>query len=205
LLAKRYAHLCDCPLAAPPVIAQAYRTQVQVLAQVLLPQVRAREHALSTLGRLFAQHPAAPIFSSLPGAGDLLAPALLVKFGDQRDRFATPGAVQALAGTCPVTARSGKKRLIKFRQGCDKEFRRIAQQFARASLGKSGWADAYWQEVRPHCASDSHAYRILANRWLAIIWKLWQTEQPYDEAYHLRQRVLHRQPRCALHAGQALA
>ena len=28
-----------------------------------------------------------------------------------------------------------------------------------------------------------------SRRWLAIAWKIWQTQQPYDEAYHLRQRA----------------
>jgi len=40
--------------------------------------------------------------------------------------------------------------------------------------------------------SKSHAYRCLANRWLGIIWKLWQTGQVYDEAYHLQQINEHR-------------
>jgi transposase len=195
LVPRRYADLSTPTPEANSAVVQAYRHPVQVLAQVLLPQVRCRQQALAELGRLFKGHPDVFIFESLPGAGELLAPGLLVKFGDHRDRFPTPADVQALAGTCPVTLRSGKKKVIKFRHGCDKEFRRIAQQFARASVAESGWAAAYWSEIRPHCGSDSHAYRVLANRWLAIIWKLWQTGQPYDEAYHLQQRALRRKPR----------
>ncbi len=165
---------------------------MQTLTHILLPQVRCRTQALAPLEQLFHQHPDAPLFDARPGAGPLLAPAWLAKFGDHRDRFPAAAAVQALAGTCPVTVPSGKRQLVKFRHGCDKEFRRIAQQFALASLTPSGWASAYWQEIRPHCDSDSHASRILANRWLAIIWKLWQTRQPYDEAYHLQQRARRR-------------
>ena len=192
LIPVRYARLLEPAPAAHPAVMQAYRSQVQTLAHILLPQVRARTQALAQLEQLFQQHPDAPIFDSLPGAGPLLAPALLAKFGDHRDCFPAAADVQALAGTCPVTERSGKRKLVKFRRGCDKEFRRIAQQFALASLAQSGWASAYWQEIRPHCDSDSHASRILANRWLAIIWKLWQTRQPYDEAYHLQQRARRR-------------
>jgi transposase len=195
LIPKRYAHLIETVPVAAPAAMQAYHDHVRVLAQVLLPQVRCRNQALTQLGRLFEQHPDAPIFASLPGAGNLLAPGLLAKFGDHRDRFPTPVGVQALAGTCPVTERSGKKKLVKFRHGCDKEFRRIAQQFARASLLESSWAAAYWDELRPTCASDSHAYRALANRWLAVIWKMWHDSKPYDEAYHLQQRALRRKPR----------
>lgn len=192
LIPVRYARLLEPAPAAHPAVVQAYRSQVQTLAHVLLPQVRCRTQALAQLEPLFQQHPDAPLFDSLPGAGPLLAPGLLAKFGDHRDRFPAAADVQALAGTCPVTERSGKRKLVKFRRGCDKEFRRIAQQFALASLAQSGWASAYWQEIRPHCDSDSHASRILANRWLAIIWKLWQTRQPYDEAYHLQQRARRR-------------
>jgi transposase len=55
--------------------------------------------------------PVLPWSPSLPGAGELLAPSLLAKFGDDRARFPTAGSVQALAGTCPVTDQSGKKRV----------------------------------------------------------------------------------------------
>jgi hypothetical protein len=41
--------------------------------------------------------------------------------------------------------------VVLFRRGCDREFRRIAQQFAKASVGQSGWALAYWRAVRPRC------------------------------------------------------
>jgi transposase len=195
LIPRRYARLVELFPTANPAVVQAYPGQVRALAQVLLPQVQGRTQALAQLSQLFEQHPDAFIFESLPGAGLLLAPALLAKFGDYRDRFPTPGDVQALAGTCPVTERSGKRRWVKFRHGCDKEFRRITQQFARASVPQSSWAAAYWHEIRPNCDSDSHAYRILANRWLAIVWKMWQDRKPYDEAYHLHQRALRRKPR----------
>jgi len=46
---------------------------------------------------------------------------------------------------------------------------------------------AAWPEV-----TKSHAYRCLANRWLGIIWKLWQSRELYDEAYHLQQIQRHR-------------
>jgi len=159
------------------------------------PQVRCRVQAIAQLDTWFDQHPDALIFQSLPGTGDLLAPGLLVKFGDHRDRFPQVRDVQALAGTCPVTERSGKRKVVRFRHGCDREFRRFAVQFARASKLQSGWAAEYWQEIRPHCDSDAHADRILANRWLAIIWKMWQDRKPYDETYHLQQRALRRKPK----------
>jgi transposase len=195
LISRRYAQLMAPRPEASPSAVQAYRDLVRILAELLLPQVQRRSQALSLLRQLLSQHPDAFIFESLPGTGDLLAPALLAKFGDHRDRFPTAGSVQALAGTCPVTKASGKRRIVLFRRGCDREFRRIAQQFAHASISQSGWALAYWRDVRPHCASDSDAYRRLANRWLAIIWRMWQDHTAYDETYHLQQRAQRRRPR----------
>jgi len=74
---------------------------------------------LRELQALFRQHPDYPISSPLPGAGELLEPALLVKFRDNRARFPTPASVQAPASTCPVTDRSGKRKVIRFRKARD--------------------------------------------------------------------------------------
>lgn len=178
-----------------PETVLIFQDEAAQLAALLSNMVRGKNQVLRELQSLFHQHPDAHIFGSLPGAGDFLAPALLAKFGDDRRRFPKPASVQSLAGTCPVTDESGKRKVIKFRRSCDREFRNIAQQWAIKSRPESLWASIYWEQVRPHCSSRSHAYRCLANRWLAIAWKLWQTQRPYDEAYHLRQRALHSKPR----------
>jgi transposase len=182
------------PRACPEIVL-AYASEASLLAHLLLDTVQAKIDALRDLDKLFGQHPDRHIFNSLPGAGQLLAPSLLIKFGDDRQRFPSVASVQSLAGTCPVTDASGKRKVIKFRRSCDKQFRHITQQWARCSLRKSAWANTYWRRVRPHCDSNSHAYRCLANRWLAIAWKLWQTQQEYDEDYHLQQCALRRKPR----------
>lgn len=177
------------PEAAPPVV-EAYQQEGVLLAGLLLTLVQKRRALIRQMGLLFEQHPDHAVFASLPGAGPQLAPALLAKFGDDRSRFPTPAAIQSLAGSCPVTDSSGKRRTIRFRRACDREFRHIAQEWARCSLRSSLWAQAYWSQVRPRCSSDSHALRCLANRWLAVAWSLWQHHQPYDEAFHLHQRAL---------------
>lgn len=191
-------------------LTQIYSQRTQQMARLALEVIQTRRGALQELKRLFEQHPDREIFASLPGAGELLAPSLLAKFGDRRERYPDPAIVQALAGTCPVTDQSGKRRRVLFRRACpveysfaafaleydlfhracDKEFRRIMQQFAKASVPESVWAAAYWQEVRPHCDSDAHAYRCLANRWVAIIWRMWQDRKPCGI------RLLARDPCC---------
>ena len=194
-LPARFARLqADYPPSSPETVL-VYQDEAVQLAQLLLASLQTKKQAQKSLSSLFAQHPDHAIFASLPGAGALLAPALLVKFGDDRQRFPSPAGLQALAGTCPVTEQSGKRKRVKFRYACDREFRHLAQQWAIASLSTSVWANTYWNQLRPRCHSDSHAYRCLANRWLVIAWKLWQTRTVYDEAYHLQQRAKRSRPR----------
>ena len=192
-----FARLTEPQPVASPETIQIYQAEAVQLADLLLTQIQLTHTVERELRELFRQHPDYATFHSLPGAGPLLGPALLAHFGDDRARFPSPAGLQALAGTCPVTDSSGKHRAIKFRQACDHAFRHVAQQWAIESLRTSAWAQAYWQQARPRCDSDSHAYRCLANRWLSVAWKLWQTQATYDEAYHLQQRRARSQPRTA--------
>jgi len=190
-----FARLIQCQSMTNPSIITIFQDQAVLLARLLADMIHTKNKALRELKKLFICHPDHAVFSSLPGAGNFLAPALLAKFGDDRQRFSSPQAIQAIAGTCPVTKASGKSKRVIFRRHCDKEFRTVTQQWAIESLRVSVWANTYFQAVRPHCKSASHAYRCLANRWLGIAWKIWQDRVSYDEEYHLRQRALRTKPR----------
>ncbi len=191
--AAAYDRLKTEQAQASPVTVAAYQEDAVMLAQMLTQIKRYISQTEKTIADLFQQHPDAPVFSSLPGTGACLAPALLVKFGDHRNRFPTAASVQALAGTCPVTVQSGKRRTVHFRQACDHEFRTYAQQWAVASLKQSPWAIAYVENARRRGHSYNRACRALANRWLAIAWKLWQTGQVYDQSHHMAHTLLFRE------------
>jgi len=180
---------------ADPDIISACQDEARGLATILLEMIRLKRDNLKQLQKLLDQHPDQEIFASLPGTGVYLQAALISKFGDHRQRFPNPDRVQALAGTSPVTISSGKSKYVRFRRSCDHEFRHIVQQWAKLSLRSSVWANAYYSRVRPNCDSESHAFRCLSNRWLAILWRLWQDRKPYDEIYHLQQRALRSKPR----------
>lgn len=194
LITRRYGQLLNAQTYATTQVAAAYASQAQTLARVTIGLVQERDQAQRQLRQAFAQHPDRFIFEPLPGAGEFLAPALLSKFRDCRARFPTAAVAQAVAGTSPVTVQSGKRRRVQFRRSCDKSFRYYATQFAKCSVRESAWAAAYFESVRPRCAKASHAYRCLANRWLAIIWRLWTDRVAYDEAVHLRNRHAGRRP-----------
>ncbi len=194
-LPKQYARFQQPVPQATRETILVYQPLAHLLATNLLALVKQQAASQRRLTRLFRQHPDAPIFLSFPGLGKWLAPALLAQFGDDRDRFPTPMRLQALAGTCPVTDQSGKRRRVKFRHACDKAFRQVAQQWAWCSLTTSVWANSYFQRHQARHLSANDALRRLANRWLAIAWKCWQTHTPYDAAYHWQQCRLRRQPR----------
>jgi hypothetical protein len=64
LISRRYAHLMEPAPEASPIAVAAYRDQIRILAELLLPQVLRRTEARSSLAQLFSQHPDAFIFDS---------------------------------------------------------------------------------------------------------------------------------------------
>jgi transposase len=169
--------------------SQHYMLLLVELLATIVSQIQAYERKLSDL---LDQHEDAFIFRSLPNTGDVTAAWLLGEIGDCRAKFEASSGMQALAGTCPVTVQSNKRRLIKFRVGCCKSFRNAMQQFARLSTrGQHGssWANGYLSDQLARGHSVSRGTRALANRWLAIIFRLWQDRVVYDERIHLRNRA----------------
>jgi hypothetical protein len=70
----------------------------QLLVEVLVGPLRAALQAVARFDREIAQlavtRPDYARFSTLPGAGPVLAPRLLAAFGDQRERYPSAAAVQ---------------------------------------------------------------------------------------------------------------
>jgi transposase len=192
---RKWYEALQCPTPeANPSLAEAYVGEITFLAGLLLSLIQEKKRATEEAHTLFLQHPDQAIFASLPGAGLLLRPRLLIMFGEDRERYPSPKAIRQLAGTCPVTKQSGKKKQVLFRKACNRDFRDTVQQFAMASVKQADWAAAYYQAAKARGHFKNSAFRCLANRWLGIIWKMWQTDRPYDEAYHLQQIHKHRRP-----------
>jgi transposase len=190
-----YERLCAPYPQAQAGLVTAYASEALPLAKALLASLQNEQENLRQLQKLFEQHTDAHLFAALPGVGAWLAPALLVKFGEDRKRFPAPEPLQSLAGTCPVTNQSGKKRSVLFRRSCDHAFRQITQQWARSAVAQSDWAAAYFDELSKRGLTPTHAYRCLANRLLAISWKLWHDKLLFDDAVLLQSRLLRRKPR----------
>ena len=133
----------------------------------------------STLLSFFHEHHA------LPGAGDILAPRLLVAFGEQRERYHSAAELQRYTGIAPVTESSGKKHWVHWRLQCPTFLRQTFVEWAGATIPRSFWAAAYYRQQRDKGCSHQAAVRALAFKWIRILYRCWQARTPYDESTYL--------------------
>jgi transposase len=137
------------------------------------------------IDRLFKEHPDAFIFDSLPGAGSVFAPRLLVAFGSDRERYESAESIQKYSGVAPVTERSGKSCWVHWRYSCPTFIRQSMVEWAGMSIRYSFWAEAYYNGQREKGKTHNVAVRSLAFKWLRILFRCWKDRRPYDEAKYL--------------------
>jgi len=175
--------------AAPLTKDVAVITAHQLQAEILVDQLRVALQAIDRYDKeIAAIAPTLPdyvLFSSLPGAGDLLAPRLLVAFGEQRDRFQGADEFQKYSGIAPVTERSGNKSWVHWRWQCPTFLRQTLIEWAAQTINKSYWAGAFYRQQREKGSSRQTAIRALAFKWIRILFRCWQTRTPYDESRYL--------------------
>jgi transposase len=90
------------------------------------------------IAQLVADHPEAPLFDSLPGAGKALVPRLIVAFGTRRERYESAYQMQCYSGIAPVRVASGKTQTIHFRRACPKFLRQTFHEYALALAPEIG-------------------------------------------------------------------
>jgi transposase len=168
---------------------------------VVLEQLEVTQGAVAAyrgaIEDFFASMPAAKWAASLPGGqSGTTVPALWAELGDAAGRWHTAQHLQGHAGAVPVTERSGKALVIKFRFACNTHLRAALQQLAFLSLGRSEWARAYYDRCRARGQAHQHALRALGAKWLKIIFVMWSRQVPYSEQFHLANIARHhlRQP-----------
>ena len=136
--------------------------------------------------QLVATHPEGALFASLPGAGPVLMPRLIVAFGTRRERYDSAYQVQCYSGIAPVKEASGKTSWVHFRRACPMFLRQTFHEFALHSIGQSEWAKAYYDHLRKDEKKTHHAaVRSLAYKWIRIIFRCWKDGKPYDEEVYL--------------------
>jgi transposase len=162
-----------------------------LLVQALVAQLRGTLQALAACDTAIAQcaqrHPDCSLVQTLPGAGPVFAPRLLVACGEQRARSAA-AALQQYAGLAPVTEQSGKKSWVHWRLQCPKCLRHTCVAWAAESIRHSFGAQVYDQQQRDKGKAHQAAVRALAYTWSRIRSRCWQERTPYDEAVSLQAR-----------------
>ncbi len=140
---------------------------------------------------LFATHSDSGLFGSLPGAGAKIAPRLLGEIGSDRALYDNPQGLQCMAGTAPVSFQSGKIHKVKIRRACNKQLRQTMHLFSDHSRAKCPWAATCYEAQRQRGKTHAQALRCLGQRWLKIIWKMWQTHTSYDPDLHSLNQYAH--------------
>ena len=74
------------------------------------------------------------------------------------------------------------------RLGQDAELLREEIRIKGCSHGQDPSASS---AILPAYRSHACALRCLGQRWLKILWKMWQTGTTYDEALHMRNQIQH--------------
>jgi transposase len=140
---------------------------------------------------LFARHPDHDLFGSLPGAGSKLAPRLLAEIGQDRTVFENAQALQCYAGTAPITFQSGQVHKTRIRWGCNTTLRSTVHLWVDLSRQRCSWAQIYYKAARDRGKTHACALRCLGQRWLKILWKMWQSRACYDAELHAKNQLAH--------------
>ena len=155
------------------------------LASQILQLIASIEKYDREIEQLFDEHQDASLFSSLPAAGEQMAPRLLCAFGADRSRFSSAEELQCYLGIAPVLEQSGTQSWVHWRYNCSKFLRQSVHEWAGITIKYSLWARAYYAMQRAKGKSHPIAVRALAYKWLRIIFRLWKTNTTYSEAKYL--------------------
>ena len=172
-------------------VAQAKRMLALSLVKMLRclsQQIAAYQQEINTL---FAQHPDHHIFASLPGGGIKLAPRLLAEIGADRSIFANAQSLQCYAGTAPISFQSGQIHRVQVRHACNRHLRAAIHLWVNQTHLRCPWANVYYRALRERGKSHATALRCLGQRWLKILFRMWQNRTTYAPDLHASNQLKH--------------
>jgi transposase len=170
-------------------IVTAGKMKVQTVVAQMRPLVKWIAEYNQQIAELFESHPDREVFSSFPCAKDVLAPRLLVAFGEDRSRYDDALEIQSFSGIAPVTKKSGQSRVVEKRLACPKFVRQTFQEYAAQSIKKRGWARNYYLRLRARGVKHYAAVRAVAYKWIRIMYRCWQEQAPYSEEQYMQSLI----------------
>ena len=145
------------PLTEDTAIIRPALLTVQTLVAQLRVLIAAIDDFDEEIAGISKEVPDYELFASLPGAGHIQAPRLLVAFGEDRDRFIDAAQVQCYAGIAPVIERSGNRCWVHWRFACSTFLRQTFVEWAGSTVTRSAWAGAFYRQQRSKGASHGVA------------------------------------------------
>lgn len=186
IFSKAHLFKASAPTTAAKSMLAVTLAKMLTALEVQLDEYRAR------IQKLYDDHPDKPWFGSLPIPQDgKTAPRLLAELGTDRERFDDAQALQCIAGTAPACYQSGKTQKCFFRRACNKYLRFAIHWFSDLSRNKCSWAAIYYKQKRDAGKSHACALRCLGQRWLKIIWRMWQSRSAYNPDLHQQNQIRH--------------
>ncbi len=167
-------------LRQDPIVEQAMRTETRAMLGVLDAVCGSVDQLATALGEAFAQHPDYEIITSFPGLADISGAIVLAEIGDDRARFADDRALQAFAGSAPVTRASGKSRTVTRRRTKNNRLAGIGYSWAFTAAARPSPTREHYLRRRERGDGHPAALRHLFNRMLGQLHHCLATGQTYD-------------------------
>lgn len=164
---------------------------LEAVALATVAQLLALQPHIDKMDRLIAEQskqvPQTKLMQSLPGAGKRLAPALaamaaLTTSGEKHNL----AALRCVSGVAPVEDKSGKRQRVRARRRCNRHWRDVLHLFAHCSINCCDWARAFYDMHREQGDNHAGALRKLADKWLKIIHRMVEANEPYDDLRHVQ-------------------
>ncbi|MBN1459831.1 MAG: IS110 family transposase [Armatimonadetes bacterium] len=121
------------------------------------------------------------ILRSMPGVGRIVAATLLAEAADAV-RHRDYSTLRALAGTAPITIRSGKSRRVIMRQACHPRLRHACYHWARVAMQRDPCCRAMYRSMRERGKTHGRSLRSVADRLLRVACAMLRQGTLYDPA-----------------------
>lgn len=181
-------------LRLAPVVETAYAATTRSLVAVITTLNTEVGNLEAELKAYFGLHPAAEVYLSQPGLGEILGSRVLGEFGDDHSRYTSPKARKNYAGTSPITIASGKRTVVSARFVRNTRLIDPLIRQAQSALNASPGARAYYDLQRARGVNHQAALRQLANRLVGILHGCLKSGTPYNETTAWPQHTSQDQP-----------
>jgi transposase len=184
--------LREKPLSVSKAAVAAATAHMNLLIErvrLLNAQIRTADKKLTELTRKFeesredasgqSEQRDVAILRSCPGLGRISLATLLAEASEPLGRRDYQ-ALRALAGTAPVTRRSGKSRIVLRRTACNQRLRNALHHWSAVAIQHDTISRRRYDELRKRGHNHHRALRSVADRLLLVLCKMLEQQTTFD-------------------------